>query len=94
MAQGPTAESTSWVVSVRNSSSELFQEADMTTIRRFLSLGLLGIALVVSSTACTSSVRRSAEVGSRAWCNQMDEKPKGDWTANEAADYARNCLLN
>jgi hypothetical protein len=22
----------------------------------------------------------------------MEEKPKGDWTANEAADYAKNCV--
>lgn len=35
----------------------------------------------------------SPEVGSKAWCEEMDEKPKGDWTANEAADYASNCLL-
>ncbi len=33
------------------------------------------------------------EVGSKAWCEHMEEKPKGDWTANEAADYARHCLL-
>ncbi|MCX4189785.1 DUF3012 domain-containing protein [Methylophaga sp. OBS3] len=23
----------------------------------------------------------------------MKEKPKGDWTANEAGDYAKHCLL-
>lgn len=33
------------------------------------------------------------EVGSDAWCENMDEKPKGDWTANEAADYASNCVF-
>lgn len=35
----------------------------------------------------------SPEVGSKAWCEQMQAKPKGDWTANEAADYARHCLF-
>ena len=35
----------------------------------------------------------SPEVGSDAWCTNMVEKPKGDWTANEAADYARHCLF-
>lgn len=35
----------------------------------------------------------SPEVGSKAWCEKMDEKPAGDWTANEAANYASNCLL-
>ncbi|HSG66581.1 MAG TPA: DUF3012 domain-containing protein [Gammaproteobacteria bacterium] len=34
------------------------------------------------------------DVGSEAWCEAMDDKPKGDWTANEAADYARHCLFD
>ena len=33
------------------------------------------------------------EVGSPAWCEAMDEKPKGDWSMNEAAEYAKNCVL-
>ena len=33
------------------------------------------------------------EVGSEAWCTQMKEKPKGDWTANEAADFTKHCLF-
>lgn len=33
------------------------------------------------------------EVGSQKWCDQMNEKPKGDWTANEAADYAKHCIF-
>ena len=35
----------------------------------------------------------SAEVGSKAWCEQLEEKPKGNWTGNEAADYAKNCVF-
>lgn len=35
----------------------------------------------------------SPEVGSPEWCVDMKEKPKGDWTANEATDYAKNCIL-
>lgn len=35
----------------------------------------------------------SPEVGSERWCTQMKEKPKGEWTANEAADFARHCVL-
>ena len=31
----------------------------------------------------------SPEVGSKEWCDDLKEKPKGDWTANEAADFAR-----
>ena len=34
------------------------------------------------------------EVGSKGWCENMKEKPKGDWTATEAADFAKHCLLD
>jgi hypothetical protein len=53
--------------------------------RRILFILMLG---VLSLAAC------APEVGSERWCASMDEKPKGDWTANEAGDYARHCLIN
>ena len=34
-----------------------------------------------------------AEVGSERWCKKMEDKPKGDWTANEATDYAKHCIF-
>ena len=33
------------------------------------------------------------EVGSEKWCLQQDAKAKGDWTMNEAKDYAKHCLF-
>ena len=33
------------------------------------------------------------EVGSEEWCQQMKEKPKADWTANDAADFAKHCVF-
>ncbi|MCZ6641815.1 MAG: DUF3012 domain-containing protein [Gammaproteobacteria bacterium] len=33
------------------------------------------------------------EVGSDAWCENIAEKPKGDLTMNEVADFAKNCIL-
>ncbi len=33
------------------------------------------------------------EVGSDAWCEDMAEKSKGDWTANEAAEFAKSCIF-
>jgi len=33
------------------------------------------------------------EVGSERWCENMREKPRGDWSANEALDFARHCVL-
>jgi len=35
----------------------------------------------------------SPETGSKEWCEDMKSKNKADWTANEAADFAKNCLL-
>ena len=33
------------------------------------------------------------EVGSKEWCEQLKEKPKGDWSANEAAEFAKSCVF-
>ena len=33
------------------------------------------------------------EVGSDAWCEDMDEKAKGDWSTNEAKEYANSCVF-
>ncbi len=33
------------------------------------------------------------EIGSDAWCEDMAEKSKGDWTANEAAEFAKSCVF-
>ncbi len=33
------------------------------------------------------------EVGSDEWCADMKKKSKGDWSANEAKDYAKHCIL-
>ncbi len=52
-------------------------------------LGLISamLAMFFVLTAC------APEVGSESWCKAMKDKPKGDWTANEASDYARHCVF-
>lgn len=35
----------------------------------------------------------SPEVGSEKWCKNLKEKPKSEWTAQEAKDYAKHCLF-
>jgi len=50
----------------------------------------LGFGLLLIAGA---SLGCPPEVGSEAWCEKMKETPKGDWSANDAAEYARNCLL-
>lgn len=48
----------------------------------------LAIAVVVAAlSAC------APEIGSERWCEQMRNKSRGDWTANEALDFARHCLF-
>lgn len=54
-------------------------------MRLFFMIMIFAVAGLIS--AC------SAEVGSEEWCEEMEEKPKGDWTANEAADYAKHCMF-
>lgn len=33
------------------------------------------------------------EVGSERWCDAMRDKPRGDWSTNEALDYTRYCIF-
>ena len=43
--------------------------------------------IVFALTGC------APEVGSPEWCKKMSETPTGDWTANDAAEYAKSCVL-
>ncbi len=47
----------------------------------------LVLALTMGLSAC------APEVGSEAWCKKMKETPSGEWSANEAADYAKHCVF-
>ncbi|WP_299798758.1 DUF3012 domain-containing protein [uncultured Shewanella sp.] len=53
---------------------------------KVISIALAGI-FMVGLSGC------APEVGSEKWCKQMSEKDKGDWSANEAADYAKHCVF-
>jgi hypothetical protein len=54
---------------------------------RVLKRAAVVVALTAWLTAC------APEVGSPRWCEAMREKPRGDWTANEALEFARSCVL-
>ena len=54
-------------------------------MKKYLPIALF--LLILSASAC------SPEIGSEAWCKNLAEKPKGDWSANEAKDYAKHCLF-
>jgi hypothetical protein len=47
-------------------------------------VGLLALVLVLAG--CD-------RVGSEAWCEKQQEKPKGEWTMEEAGDYTKYCVL-
>ncbi|WP_038012998.1 DUF3012 domain-containing protein [Terasakiella pusilla] len=51
---------------------------------------LLAAAFTLSGLALSAC---SPEVGSKEWCADMKEKPKGDWSANEATDFAKHCVF-
>jgi len=50
-------------------------------------------AVIIALGFITLLAGCSPEVGSKKWCAQMKEKPSGDWTANEAADFAKHCVF-
>lgn len=53
-----------------------------------LAISSIAVFMIATVSAC------SPEVGSDAWCSSMQDKPKGEWSANEAGDFAKHCLLN
>lgn len=54
-----------------------------------MSRGWWGLAMALAVCLCGCA----PEVGSPRWCEVMRDKPRGDWTANEALEYTRSCLL-
>jgi uncharacterized lipoprotein len=58
----------------------------MDTLKK-ITFTLLTAAFVLTLSAC------SPEVGSDQWCSDMKAKPKADWTANQTADFAKNCVF-
>jgi len=47
----------------------------------------VALLLLFSMSACTP------DPGSEAWCNKIKDKPKADWSGNDAATYAKYCML-
>ena len=46
------------------------------------------VFVVISAIAACSPA-----VGSKEWCENLKEKDKSQWTGQEAADFAKNCIL-
>jgi hypothetical protein len=70
------------------------RESPLSTPARFTwKRGSCLLLALVTAFVLVASVGCAPEVGSDAWCEKMKETPKGDWSANDASDYAKHCLL-
>ena len=58
----------------------------MTLINKIISASLI-VLYTLALSAC------SPEIGSENWCSNMKEKAKGEWTTNEATDFAKHCIF-
>lgn len=59
----------------------------MKTLQKASSSVALALVVTMGLAAC------SPEVGSKEWCEEMKEKDKGSWTGDEAAEFAKSCIL-
>lgn len=48
---------------------------------------LIAVLFALSLSACGD------RVGSEKWCANLKDKPKSDWTMEEAGDYTKYCVL-
>jgi len=51
------------------------------------------VVVLLLISLCWLPVACAPEVGSDGWCKKLKEKPKGDWTASEATEYAKHCVF-
>lgn len=49
--------------------------------------------ILVILCACFILSACAPKVGTPKWCEKMDETPKGDWSMNDASEYAKNCVF-
>ena len=52
------------------------------------------LAIVLTLLMTISLAGCEPEVGSDAWCEKMEDQSAGDWSLNDAADYAEHCLID
>lgn len=58
-----------------------------------LSLFKSSMAVVCTALIAATLIACSPEIGSKEWCEDIKQKDKGQWTAIEAKDFAKHCLL-
>lgn len=48
---------------------------------------------IILSLSLLAAASCTPEVGSEAWCEQMDKKPKVDWSLKNVSEYAKSCFF-
>ncbi len=46
-----------------------------------------------ATTYAKNCVFEGMAIGSKEWCEELEDKPKGEWTANETTSYAKHCVM-
>lgn len=49
--------------------------------------------LILTALATIFLVACAPEVGTKKWCEKMDDTPNGDWSVNDAKAYAKHCVM-
>ena len=45
-------------------------------------------------TCAAHCVPESTTIGSEVWCENLKQTPKGYWTTQKVADYAKYCVVD
>jgi hypothetical protein len=69
------------------SASEVERRDDVKLHKVFIWVTVL-LLLLVGVLACNSA----PEIGSPAWCEALEAKPRGEWKRAEILDYADACI--
>jgi hypothetical protein len=54
--------------------------------------GIFGLGLITLSAWVLAGC--APEPGSERWCEMMRDTPRGDWSANDALEFAQSCVFN
>jgi uncharacterized lipoprotein len=55
--------------------------------------GKMSVVIAIAASVVIGLSACSPKVGSKEWCEDMKKKDKGDWTANDATEFAKSCIL-
>ncbi len=58
-----------------------------------MTISRIARATVLATIASFIIAACSPEVGSEEWCNNLKKKAKMEWTAEEAKNFTKHCIL-